>query len=515
MKLQSLIKNVAPALFGAVLLMVALGANAAVSNAGVLDNVLAQYQTQAATWGATITNKASFIFWTLVVISMVYTFGMMALRKADVGEFFAEFISFTIVTGFFWWALTNGSRFATDIMTSLRQLAATASGNPSTFTPSSIVDMGFDIFFKVLDQSSVWSPVDSMCGILMAAVILIVLTLVGVNMLLLLVAGWFVAYAGVFVLGFGGSKWTSDMAIGFYKTALSIALQLFSMVLLVGIGKTFIDGYYASMSAGLSLKEMSVMMVAAIVLLALVNKIPEIVGQLPFGGGAGTIGQHGAGSFLAAAGVAGAAGAYAASGISSAATSVAGGASALMAAYNQAQGNVAAGTDVFGGMSGGAGTSGGGEGGGAGSPLASAMGSAGASSAVAPADGGGSSSGGGASSGGGIRSQMAAMGKAAGQAAVKAGRVAADTGANLASGTWQVAKEKASERVEAAQERISETFGGQVAQAIKESGAGPELEGSLSAGTAPAEAGQQTAAASDSAAEVAAFVNRDQGAASV
>lgn len=511
MKLQSIIKNAAPALLGAVLLMVALGANAAVSNAGVLDNVLTQYQTQAATWGATITNKASVIFWSLVVISMVYTFGMMALRKADVGEFFAEFISFTIVTGFFWWALTNGPSFATSIMTSLRQLAATASGNPSTFTPSSIVDMGFDIFFKVLDQSSVWSPVDSMCGILMAAVILVVLTLVGVNMLLLLVAGWFVAYAGVFVLGFGGSKWTSDMAIGFYKTVLSVALQLFSMVLLVGIGKTFIDGYYASMSAGLSLKEMSVMMVAAIVLLALVNKIPDIMGQLPFGGGAGTIGQHGAGSFLAAAGVAGAAGAYAASGISSAATSVAGGASALMAAYSQAQGNVAAGTDVFGGMAGGSGASGGGEGGGgSGSPLASAMGSTGASSAVAPADGGGS-----ASSGGGIRSQMAAMGKAAGQAAVKAGRVAADTGANLASGTWQVAKDKASERMEAAQERISETFGGQVAQAIKESGAGSELDGSLSAGAAPTEAGQQAAAASDSAAEVAAFVNRDQGAASV
>src|SRR5690554_3583622 len=44
---------------------------------------------------------ASWLFWTLVVISMVWTFGMMALRKADIGEFFAEFTRFTITTGFF------------------------------------------------------------------------------------------------------------------------------------------------------------------------------------------------------------------------------------------------------------------------------------------------------------------------------------------------------------------------------------------------------------------------------
>jgi type IV secretion system protein VirB6/type IV secretion system protein TrbL len=71
-----------------------------------------------------------------------------------------------------------------------------------------------------MDQSSVWSPVDSMAGILMAVAILIVLALIGVNMLLLLASGWVLAYGGVFFLGFGGSRWTSDMAINYYKTVL-------------------------------------------------------------------------------------------------------------------------------------------------------------------------------------------------------------------------------------------------------------------------------------------------------
>ena len=99
-----------------------------------------------------------------------------------------------------------------------------------------------------------------MAAIVMAAVILIILTLISVNMVLLLVSGWILAYAGIFFLGFGGSRWTSDIAINYYRTVLGVAISLFAMVLLVGIGKTFLDDYYIQMSGGLSLKEMSVLM---------------------------------------------------------------------------------------------------------------------------------------------------------------------------------------------------------------------------------------------------------------
>jgi len=265
-------------------------AQAAIDNAGVLDNVLNRYSAAASGWAGFITARATWLFWTLAVISMVWTFGFMALRKADIGEFYAEFIRFTIFTGFFWWLLTNGPNFATDIMSSLRTIAGSASGTGSTLTPSGIVDIGFDIFFKVLDQSSVWSPVDSAAGILISAAILIILALIGVNMLLLLVSGWILAYAGVFFLGFGGSRWTSDMAINYYKTVLNIAAQLFTMVLLVGIGKSFVDQYYNAMSAGISLKELGVMMIVAVVLLALVNKLPAMVGGLAMGGGTHALG---------------------------------------------------------------------------------------------------------------------------------------------------------------------------------------------------------------------------------
>ena len=266
------------------LVLFSVEAHANVENANVLDGILRRYQGAATAWAATITARASWLFWLLVVISMVWTFGIMAVRRADLGEFFAEFIRFTVFTGFFWWLLINGPAFATSIIASLKQIGIEASGLRGMGSPTDIVDIGFDIFYRALDASSLRTPLDSMTGIILSAVILIILALISVNMLLLLVSGWILAYAGIFFLGFGG------------KTVLGVAVSLFAMVLLVGIGKTFLDDYYLRMSGGLNLKELSVMMVISIVLLVLVNKIPPMLSGIVGGGGGGGIGNIGGGA---------------------------------------------------------------------------------------------------------------------------------------------------------------------------------------------------------------------------
>jgi type IV secretion system protein VirB6/type IV secretion system protein TrbL len=133
------------------------------------------------------------------------------------------------------------------------------------------------------------------------------------------------------------------MAINYYKTVLGVAVSLFAMVLLVGIGKTFLDDYYIQMSGGLSLKEMSVLMVISIVLLVLVNKIPPMLAAI-VGGGAGGIGNLGAG---AAIGAAAAATGVATGMMMASAAHAAGGASAIKAAYDAAHGSMQSGMGLF------------------------------------------------------------------------------------------------------------------------------------------------------------------------
>lgn len=494
------------------LVLFSVNANAYIDNAGLLDNVLERYSTAASTWAATITTHATWLFWTLALISMIWTFGMMALRRADIGEFFAEFVRFTIFTGFFWWLLANGPNFATSIMNSLRQIGGTATGTGSDLTPSGIVDIGFEIFAKVLVKSSIWSPIDSATGIFISIIILIVLALIGVNMLLLLVSAWILAYAGVFFLGFGGSRWTSDMAIHYFKTILSVAAQLFTMVLLVGIGKSFIDQFYTNISAGINLNELAVMLIVSVVLLSLVNKVPGLVGNLAMGGGTGSLGGgFGAGAVVGAAAMGAATAATTGAALVTGMANIGGGAQALMAAFSKA--NAATGASGSSGVwmaATGGGSGPGGNGGGGGSPLAAAMGDDSSGNAFATDNPGSASSGQanvtdasakenrnaaystmsaadantqssgpdtGADGNANYPQDDGAPGHvtsnnplaAAGAAAAKVGKVTAGTAANLVEGTWDVTKAKGHELIDAAMDRIGDTVGGKIATAIKAS----------------------------------------------
>ncbi|WP_200882645.1 P-type conjugative transfer protein TrbL [Methylobacter sp. BBA5.1] len=560
MRMPANLKNAVLVIF-LCLAFFALDAHAAIDNAGVMDNALDRYSAAAAGWADVITNAATWLFWTLVLISMVWTFGMMALRRADMAEFFAELVRFTIFTGFFWWLLINGPYFASSIYRSLRQLAGTATGLGHGLSPSGIVDIGFEIFDKVLDQSSFWTPVDSAVGILMALGILIILALVSINMLLLLVAGWILAYGGVFFLGFGGSRWTTDMAINYYKTVLGVAAQLMAMVLLVGIGKTFLDDYYNSMSVGISIKEMGVLLIVTIILLVLVNKIPSLIAGIITGasvGGAG-IGSFGAGMALGAAGMATAEAATGGAAIAAGASSAAGGVAAIKAAFSKANENVANGTDIlsrFGSPSDEGGLSSSGvDSSIGGTPFAQAAGFASGAQL-----GGGSSefstpnsdsskndmaegkdakgkvkkgidqgkasnfeqqgiSNGTAKNSGSSDQQtsspdspsiLASVAKTAGTA----GRIAADATANLAQGVTEVAKAKAASMSDAAMERIAETTGGKIAAAINGQSSTDVMDMQVSQQQTTPTFGNNSLASAESIAadpesEVAAFRDRD------
>lgn len=306
-----------------------------VDSAGLFDSILKMFETTAASWADKMTQYATWLFWSLALISMVWTYGFMILKKADMQELFAETIRFFVSLGFFWWLLVNGPAIAVAIMDSLRMVASKASGFNEMLSPSGIVDVGFDVVSKVIDQSSIWTPASSTVGLMVAIIILVIFALVSVNMLILLIASWIMAYAGVFILGFGGGKWTEESVIQYFKDVAGIGMQLFAMILIVGVGKSFIDQYYAAMHGDITLKMMCVMLVVSIILLALVKTVPPMLSSLitcksftP---------SMGVGEAMAAGALAGAAMGKAVSSAIGAAASAGGGASAVKAAFSAAQ----------------------------------------------------------------------------------------------------------------------------------------------------------------------------------
>jgi P-type conjugative transfer protein TrbL len=439
---------------------------------------------------------------------MVWTFGLMALRRADIGEFFTEFIRFTVTTGFFWWLLSNGPAMAMAVINSLRKIGAEAGGLPMSISPSTPISIGFDIVKKAFTGLSWVHPIDNLGIVLISAATVIAMAVVAANILIALVTAWSMSYAGVFILGFGGARWTSDMAISYFKAMLGIGLELMTMTLLVAVAVSVIDGFYRDLD-GSSVYELLLVLCVCVVLAILIHTIPARVAAL-VGGGSGA--SVGVGTVMGGAAMAAAAVATGGAAIAAGAAGIAGGTQALMAAFSKANastsgiGSSGMSADAAGGGAAAGSTGGGGNG--AGSVLAAAMGDSGAGmsgsigysaspSATSSAVGNNSGSPGEVKPGRGMA--------AAGAMAAKVGRVAAGTAVNLAQGSWDVAKAKASDMKDSALERIGETTGGKIAAAIKAREAAVKAdaetaqfsEDSLSEGSKPIDAQAEIAAFRD------------------
>jgi type IV secretion system protein TrbL len=318
-------------------------AAAAALDADAFNQVMAKYQSAASGWESTIKKHAYQLFWALTLISMVWTFGILALKKADISDFFVELIRFLSFTGFYLWLLDNGPQMAMAFINSLKGIAGEAAGVPSVVTPGTIINTALDFFTQMVDATdfSIGSMAQAIIATGIALVILALFGLIAVNMMLLTIAGWILAYAGIFFLGFGGSRWTSDIAIAFYKNVLMVGTQLMVMILIVGIGQRFLTDLILTMSAEVVLKELGVILLATIALYHLANKVPLMVASIVTGHiNTGHVGQAGTGALLASAVAAGAVANQAAQAAIASAQSVAGGSMAIQAAMKSGNGEL-------------------------------------------------------------------------------------------------------------------------------------------------------------------------------
>ena len=92
---------------------------AEITSSGVMDSILEKYHTAAQSWGTTIKEHATNLFFYLVAISMVWQFAQLLFHRSSYSELFGEIIRFLTFSGFFLWLLRNGPENASAIITSL------------------------------------------------------------------------------------------------------------------------------------------------------------------------------------------------------------------------------------------------------------------------------------------------------------------------------------------------------------------------------------------------------------
>lgn len=259
------------------------------TNNSILETVVQQYKVAAVGWRDYMIERATWLFFTLGIISMVWTFAQLLFHRSSFAEYAGELIRFCITFGFYLWILRNGPEIAAAILESFKQIASTASGQPNITGLSSIVDIGFKVFDRAIKSTSISDPAGSTGLIIIGATVLVIISLIAINMLILYCSSWILAYAGIIYLGFGGCKWTSDMAINYFKTVLGVAASLMTTILLIGIATNIFNQQVAVMSAEAKMEEMGVLLVSAIALLFLTNKVPAMVSGIITGASIGAV----------------------------------------------------------------------------------------------------------------------------------------------------------------------------------------------------------------------------------
>lgn len=227
-----------------VLLGLSFNSNADGPSIHILDRVDAVFKPLQSTWYTAIRGYAEKLFWLLVLVDFGWTSVIYALEKNDIAEIVTSLVKKIFTIGFFWGLLKFSDSWIPAIINSFRQIGTTV-GNVSSLTPDGIASTGFELakgaFLIMRDLGTLEAIAVVFPVTLVAIVIFLAFLFVAAQLLVTLIESYIAIGAGVILLGFGGSRWTTDFATKYLQYAVGTGLKLMILYLIVGTGQTLFD----------------------------------------------------------------------------------------------------------------------------------------------------------------------------------------------------------------------------------------------------------------------------------
>lgn len=290
------------ALFGVIFLLFALPAQAQMDPGATVSRILHVFKDNTTQWEGTLKNYALSLFWALAGIEFTWSAIKLALRNADLSEYLAELLNRVLFIGFFLTLLLHSSEWANAIIDSFRT-AADSAGAGHGISPANIFSTALEITTKLLNSLTIFNPQDAIISGLCALAILICFGLMAANMIEALIESYVVISAGVIMMGFGGSSWTSDYAKRLLIYAVSVGAKLFLLQLLMGLCERLVSQLAAEFN-GANLDDVLVMVGVAVIMwivtLNVPNKLQALINGTAFGQGGMIAGAVTAGMAAAA-----------------------------------------------------------------------------------------------------------------------------------------------------------------------------------------------------------------------
>ena len=207
----------------------------------ILDGIQRQFGTATAGWYTTVFPYARKLFFALALIELVWAAALWALNRDDPASIAGAFIKKIIATAFFYAILLNAGFWIPAVINSFVGIGA-AAASVTELTPSGVLTQGINLAAKMLEPLGVLgfvaATIASIIGGLSALGVVFAFGIIAAQLLLTNVESYIIIGGGVLLLGFAGSRWTTEIASRYLSYAVAIGIKLFSLYLIIGIGNS-------------------------------------------------------------------------------------------------------------------------------------------------------------------------------------------------------------------------------------------------------------------------------------
>lgn len=258
-------------------------AQEATSGFAVLDKIDNAFKPFQTTWYNAIKGYAVDLFWKLALLDFLWTTISWVMEKQELPDLLHGLARKIFTLGFFFALLQFSGEWIPAIIDSLRSIGENV-GNVKA-TPDGILFKGFEVatgMFKLINKLGVSEKLALAIPVAMLAVVIfLAYAFVAATLLITLIESYIAIGAGVILLGFGGSRWTTEFATKYLQFAFGTGMKLMVIYLVVGAGQTIVNGM--QIDSNNLVQSMFVMLGTVFVYAYLVIQIPGIVSGMMSG----------------------------------------------------------------------------------------------------------------------------------------------------------------------------------------------------------------------------------------
>lgn len=277
--------------YGPIVALLLLPSLALAEDGQAMNDLLKVFNEQTKQWLSPIEAISKYLLFSLATISLVWTAATMMLKGADLPEILFELVRFIMFIGFFYALIDNSSFWAGGIVKGFTDTAQAVTvvnnalggeniGNP---LPSQILERGFTLSDRINEANEGWI-IDNLAYWLVSLIVVVIYAVVAAMVVLIYIEMYIVLTAGVIVLGFAGTPWTSDYAKKYLIYTVSVGLKLMMTMIVVGLCEGFISTWVASTDRELGENGSLMAIIALLILFVyLVMKVPDFVQNLTTG----------------------------------------------------------------------------------------------------------------------------------------------------------------------------------------------------------------------------------------